>query len=178
MDCKNCKSELIPQNNFCSDCGAKIISERITVKRLLFSVFVTLGWDSNFFVTLRHLMYKPHIVFKEYIDGTRKKYANPFTFFAISVAISLFVINQYSEQFNQMATLSDLQQEEEKVESDSKPENEGFRLMGFESQEELNESIALFTLKYYNQLSFLYFKTRVLRCRLSRFKCSTHSQII
>lgn len=159
MDCKNCKSELNPKNNFCSECGTKIIRERITIKSLLFSVIVALGWDSNFFVTLRQLLYKPQIVLKEYINGTRKKYANPFTFFAISLAISLFVINQYSEQFIQMSTMPDLQQFE-KTESaplsDKTSESKGLKALGFESQEELGESIMVFQLKYYNLISFLY----------------------
>lgn len=92
MDCKNCKSKLNQKNNYCCDCGAKIIRERITIKSLLFDLLVAFGWDSSFFVTLRHLFCKPQIVFKEYVNGTRKKYANPFTFFALSLAISLFVL--------------------------------------------------------------------------------------
>ncbi len=156
MDCKNCKSELNPKNNFCSECGAKIIRERITIKSLFSNVLIILGWDSNFFVTLRHLLYKPQIVFKEYINGTRKKYANPFAFFAISLAISLFVINQYSDQFIQMSTMSNLQQVDENVSSsDNSNESNGLKALGFNSQKEFNESIIEFQLKYYNLISFL-----------------------
>ena len=156
MDCKNCKSELNPKNNFCSECGAKIIRERITIKSLFSNVLIILGWDSNFFVTLRHLLYKPQIVFKEYINGTRKKYANPFAFFAISLAISLFVINQYSEQFIQLSTMSNLQQVDENVlSSDNSNESNGLKALGFKSQKEFNESIIEFQLKYYNLISFL-----------------------
>jgi predicted amidophosphoribosyltransferase len=97
MNCKNCNSKLSENNNFCSECGAKIVKERITVKRLLSSFFNALGWDSNFFITLRSLLSNPQSVLKEYISGTRKKYTNPFTFFAISLTISLFVYNQYSD---------------------------------------------------------------------------------
>ena len=156
MDCKNCKSELNPKNNFCNECGAKIIRERITIKSLFSNVLIILGWDSNFFVTLRHLLYKPQIVFKEYINGTRKKYANPFAFFAISLAISLFVINQYSEQFIQLSTMSNLQQVDENVlSSDNSNESNGLKALGFKSQKEFNESIIEFQLKYYNLISFL-----------------------
>ena len=156
MDCKNCRSELNPKNNFCSECGAKIIRERITIKSLFSNVLIILGWDSNFFVTLRRLLYKPQIVFKEYINGTRKKYANPFAFFAISLAISLFVINQYSEQFIQLSTMSNLQQVDENVlSSDNSNESNGLKALGFKSQKEFNESIIEFQLKYYNLISFL-----------------------
>lgn len=158
MDCKNCKSELNPQNNYCKECGAKIVRERTTIKSLLSDLLDAFGWDSNFIVTLRHLLYKPQIVFKEYINGTRKKYANPFTFFAISLAISLFVFNQYSEQYIQLSTTLNLQQvdENEGVSlSDKTSENKGLKALGFESQEELNKSIVMFQLKYYNLISFL-----------------------
>lgn len=158
MDCKNCKSELNPQNNFCSECGAKIIRERITIKSLLSNVLVVLGWESNFFLTLRHLLNKPQIVLKEYINGTRKKYANPFTFLAISLAISLFVINQYSEQYIQMATNPYLQQVDENESASSSYNShqiEVLKTMGFKNQEEFGKSIAMFQLKYYNLITFL-----------------------
>ncbi len=159
MDCKNCNSELSPKNKFCSECGAKIIRERITIKSLFSNVIFVLGWDSNFFVTLRHLVYKPQVVFKEYINGTRKKYADPFTFFAISLAISLFVFNQYSEQFIQMSTnpsLYNVEKNESESLSANREESKGLKIIGFKNQEEFSRSITEFQLKYYNIISFLY----------------------
>ena len=103
MNCKNCNVELNLKDSFCIECGAKNVREQITIKNLISNLLDTFGWDSNFFVTLRYLFYKPQIVSKEYIDGVRKKYTNPFTFFAIGLAISLFVFSQYSEQFIQMS---------------------------------------------------------------------------
>lgn len=141
MSCKNCKSELDTLNNFCSECGAKVVRERITIKSIIQNILFALGWDSNFFVTLRHLLYKPHVVFKEYANGTRKKYADPFTFFAISLAISLFTFNQYSEKFIEMSTATNMQQLEtmdnESLSVD-KNESKGLKLLGFDSQEEFS----------------------------------------
>ncbi len=159
MNCKNCKSELNPKDNFCSECGAKIIKERITIKSLFSNLLDALGWDSNFFVTLRYLLYKPQVVLKEYINGTRKKYTNPFTFFVISLAISLFVFNQYSEQFIQMSTTASLQQVE-KMNNISLPdnsnENKGLNILGYKNQAEFQKAIMEFQLKHYNLISFLY----------------------
>ena len=76
MNCKNCKSVLNQKNIFCNECGAKIIKERITVKSLFSNLLNALGWDNNFFITLRFLLLKPQIIIKEYINGTRKKYTN------------------------------------------------------------------------------------------------------
>lgn len=159
MNCKNCKSELNLKDNFCNECGAKIIKERITAKSLLSNFLNAIGWDSNFFITLRFLLSKPQIVIKEYISGTRKKYTNPFTFFAISLAISLFVLNQYSDQFILMSTTTSIQQtsELENVSASTANNNrKSLEILGYKNQAEFQKGIAEFQLKYYNLISFLY----------------------
>ncbi len=158
MNCKNCNSKLNLKDNFCNECGAKIVRERITIKSLLSNLLVALGWDSNFFVTLRFLIYKPQMVIKEYISGTRKKYANPFTFFVISITISLFVFNQYSEQFIQMSTNTSSQQAEmtESEESGNVKDIKSKEIFGYKNQEEFGKAIMKFQMKYYNLISFLY----------------------
>ncbi len=157
MNCKNCKSELNQKDNFCNECGAKIIKERITVKFLFSNVLIALGWDSNFFVTLRHLLCKPQIVFKEYINGARKKYANPFTFFAISLAISLFIFSQYSEQLIQMSTNLSLQETEMTESAISSDINDikSKEVFGYKNQEEFTKATMKFQMKYYNLFAFL-----------------------
>jgi len=159
MNCKNCKSEITENDNFCNNCGAKVIKERITVKSLFSNLLDALGWDSNFFITLRFLLSKPQVIIKEYINGTRKKYTNPFTFFAISLAISLFVFNQYSEQFILMSTKTNIQQtnELENVSASITNNNKkGLEILGYTNQIEFQKAIAEFQLKYYNIISFLY----------------------
>lgn len=154
MNCKNCKTELNPKDKFCNNCGAKIINDRITVKRLFSDVFDALGWGSNFFVTLRHLIFKPQVVFKEYINGTRKKYANPFTFYTISLAISLFVFSLSSEQLMQISTNSSMEQtvvQENTASNDFKD----VEMFGFKNQEEFSKAIMEFQMKYYNLMGFL-----------------------
>ena len=141
MNCKNCISKLRQNDNFCKECGSKIIRERITIKGLNTNVLVALGWESNFFITLRYLLYKPQIVFKEYIGGTRKKYANPFAFYAISLAISLFIFSHYSEQFIQMT--SDMNLHQKGLESTSTV------------QYEFTKTVMEIHMKYYNVVSFL-----------------------
>lgn len=159
MNCKNCKSELNKNDKFCNECGARVIKERITIKSLFSHLLVSLGWDSNFFITLRFLLSKPQTIIKEYINGTRKKYTNPFTFFVISLAVSLFVFNQYSEQFILMSTTTNIQQtnELENVSASIANNNKkGLEILGYKNQAELQKSIAEFQLKYYNLISFIY----------------------
>lgn len=150
MNCKNCNIELSNEDNFCNDCGAKVVKNRITIKSLFSHLFLALGWDSNFFITLRHMIYKPQLVLKEYIGGTRKKYANPFTFFAISLAISLFVFNQYSKEFIQMSIQHVKTQDSTTTDNNSK----GLEMFGYESQAEFTEAMLKLQMKYYNIVSF------------------------
>ena len=143
MNCKNCKSEITENDSFCNNCGAKIIKERITIKSLFSNFLIALGWDSNFFITLRYLLYQPQIVFGEYTEGTRKKYTNPFSFFAIITAISLFIFSQYSEQLIQLSTNTDLQQTElidsKLVENIKK--NKDFEMFGYKNEKEFKKVI-------------------------------------
>lgn len=152
MDCKNCKSEITEKDNFCNNCGAKVIKERITVKSLFSHFLNALGWDSNFFVTLRFLISKPQTILQEYINGTRKKYTNPFAFYAIILAISVLVFNQFSEQFIEMMTVADILQTEQS-ESMLKPDNNEFPEV-FSAKVQIREN-AEFQLKYFNLISFL-----------------------
>jgi hypothetical protein len=159
MNCKNCKSEIPENDSFCNNCGAKIIKERITIKSLFLNFLIALGWDSNFFITLRFLLSEPQTIIKEYINGTRKKYTNPFTFFAISLAISLFIFNQYSEQYIRMSTTTNIQQnnELENVSASIANNNKkGLEILGYKNQGELQKSIAETQLKYHNLISFLF----------------------
>lgn len=156
MNCKNCKSKITEDNNFCNNCGAKVIKGRITLKSLFSHLLNALGWDNNFFVTLRFLLCKPQVIIKEYINGTRKKYTNPFTFFAISLAISLFVFNQYSEQYIQMSTMADLQQSEQSENVLIPKNSKGFKFLGYKNQGEYMKANAKFQLKYHNLISFLF----------------------
>lgn len=156
MNCKNCKSEITKSDNFCNNCGAKVIKERVTIKSLFSNLLKTLGWDSNFFITLRFLIYKPQIIIKEYLNGIRKKYTNPFTFFAISLAISLFVFNQYSEQFILMSTPTNIQLiNEVKNVSTSNP-NKNNKIFEIVYDPEAQKAFMEFQLKHYNLISFLF----------------------
>jgi len=100
MTCKNCSTEIAPNTSFCYDCGAKFVHERITTKKLFSDLLTGLGWDSVFFFTIKSMFSKPHIVLTEYLDGTRKKYLNPFSYLLISAAILISVINFFKDDFD------------------------------------------------------------------------------
>jgi len=57
------------------------------------------GWDNRYFLTLKALLLHPDVILKEYLGGTRKKYTNPFSFFAIAAAIGMLVLSQLATRY-------------------------------------------------------------------------------
>ena len=79
MNCKNCGNPLQRHEQFCGVCGGKVITFRMTFN-ILFQEFSenVFGFDSRFFKTLKNTAIRPHVVIKEYLEGVRKRYMNPF----------------------------------------------------------------------------------------------------
>ena len=100
MNCKNCDLPLRTDYTFCSNCGAKIIRNRLTLKNLWYDVterFFNL--DNTFIITFRHLFSRPDDVIVGYINGTRKKYLNPISYFTIAVTLGGLFVYIYTEFF-------------------------------------------------------------------------------
>jgi len=114
MTCKNCLKELSNDAAFCDACGAKVVTERISLKRLGMEFFQNaFGWDNRFLMTIRALLFSPATILKEFIGGTRNKYSNPFAFLAIAATISLLSFNLMSDRiisFTQEITESQTKQ--------------------------------------------------------------------
>lgn len=99
MTCKNCQLTLQTHHNYCPYCGAKVIRNRLTIKAL-FSHFSEqfLNYDNKFLQTFRNMFIRPEKVIGTYISGTRKKYVNVISYFAIAFTFSgfqLFVLNKF-----------------------------------------------------------------------------------
>jgi len=121
MNCKNCNISIQTHHNFCPHCGAKIIRKRLTIKAL-FSHFSEqfLNYDNKFFQTFINLFRKPEDVISSYINGTRKKYVNVITYYAIAITLSglqLFILNKF---FPEAMDLSALAVDENAVELQKK----------------------------------------------------------
>ena len=99
MDCKNCQNSLSQKDDYCNVCGAKVIRNRLTVKNL-WADFAEqfLNYDNKFLKTYLALFKKPEDVIGSYINGTRKKYVNVISYFAIAVTLSgiqLFILRKF-----------------------------------------------------------------------------------
>jgi hypothetical protein len=93
MNCKNCNLDLSEKYDYCSQCGAKVIRNRLTIKQLLsdFSALF-LNYDNKFLQTFITLFKNPEKVIGGYIDGTRKKYVNVVSYYAIGITLTGFQI--------------------------------------------------------------------------------------
>ncbi|WP_452601695.1 DUF3667 domain-containing protein [Pontimicrobium sp. MEBiC06410] len=101
MLCKNCKTSLNDDINFCYNCGAKVIRNKLTFKHV-FEDFNEqfLNLDNKFLQTFIALFITPEAVIGGYINGTRKKYINAINYFAIAITFSglqVFVLRHFSQ---------------------------------------------------------------------------------
>ncbi len=118
MNCKNCDNSLRTDYSYCPDCGAKVIRNRITVKNLWYdAVERFFNIDNTFLNTFKNLFTNPDKVIVGYINGVRKKYLNPISYFTIAIMLGglfIFLNKQFfpealNYQFNSMnvETMSD-----------------------------------------------------------------------
>jgi len=99
MNCKNCNALLKLDDNFCNLCGAKVIRKRLTLRNL-FENFSEqfFNYDNKFLQTFIALFKRPELVIGSYISGTRKKYVNVISYFAIAITLSglqIYIINKF-----------------------------------------------------------------------------------
>lgn len=109
MSCKTCDNTLDSSSRFCSNCGAKIVSERLSLKGT-WEEFIGpfFSWDNNFWRTFFGLFKNPKAVLEAYINGARKKYFQPFSYIILYATIAVFFykffpmepIIEYSDGFS------------------------------------------------------------------------------
>ncbi|WP_299226679.1 DUF3667 domain-containing protein [uncultured Psychroserpens sp.] len=105
MNCKNCHIELSAQSDFCNHCGGKVIRNRLTFKNLFEHISETFfNYDNKLLRTFIDLVKKPDAVIGSYIDGVRKRYVNPISFFGLTltlVGLEWLILRKYfPEQLN------------------------------------------------------------------------------
>jgi hypothetical protein len=93
MNCKNCNTELVGQEKFCSNCGQKNI-EKLDLKHI-FSAFVDdfFNVDSKFVLTLKYLLLKPGRLSKKYMEGKRFSFVPPIRLYLVLSVIYFFLIS-------------------------------------------------------------------------------------
>jgi hypothetical protein len=103
MNCKNCYHELTPNSDYCNICGGKVIRNRLTLKNLFEHVSETFfNYDNKLLRTFIDLFRKPEVVIGSYVNGVRKRYVNPLSFFGVSLTLSglsIFILRKFYLQY-------------------------------------------------------------------------------
>ncbi len=99
MDCKNC--DLPVENKFCSHCGQKTNTQRITWKNLVNHELIqgVFNLDRGLPKTWLKILTKPNIVAHDYIAGKRKRFYNFFYMLLLLVGLKLFLNDTFPEVF-------------------------------------------------------------------------------
>lgn len=99
MHCKNCNTTFVSDSAFCHKCGAKIIEKRLTLRNLMQHLGETFfNYDNKLLKTIICLCKAPEAVIDSYVQGVRKRYINPISFFGISLTLtgfSIFIIKKF-----------------------------------------------------------------------------------
>lgn len=160
MKCKNCHTSLSDKNDFCPSCGGKVIRNRLTIK-LLFAHFSEqfLNYDNKFLKTFLHLFTKPEKVIDGYINGTRKRYVNVISYFAIAITVSglqMFIINKFFPEMFDFSSMENKNMAEfQKKNINFTTEYQGLIMMFSVPLYALMSKITFFNVKKYNYTEHL-----------------------
>ena len=93
-NCLNCDAELIPNQNYCSNCGQKADIPRITFSYLSKEFLLAFAHtDKGLINLIKRLAVDPGGVATDYAEGRRKRYFNPFGFLTLCIALSFPIYN-------------------------------------------------------------------------------------
>lgn len=91
-NCLNCKTDLGQGQQFCSACGQKSNTHRLSLAHFLHEGFHAMTHaDKGIFHLLKCLTIRPGSTAREYLSGRRKAYFNPFTFFLLIMGVFVFL---------------------------------------------------------------------------------------
>lgn len=90
--CKNCDHPLDLSDRFCPNCAQANSTKKITL-RDYWEEYMSgmIAYDSRLFRTLSAMLLRPGKISRDFIDGKRMRYANPFRFL-LSLAIVYFLL--------------------------------------------------------------------------------------
>lgn len=106
ISCSNCDHPFTGHEVFCPQCGQKTNNVKVTFGNFIREVFASFfSWDAKFWRTLFPLLFKPGNVSKDYIEGKRARYTNPFRFY-ITMSILFFLVLGLEQTYNKYKSLN------------------------------------------------------------------------
>ncbi len=101
-ECLNCGHPLDLSDKYCPNCSQANSTKKLTIKDYFDEFFSNmLSYDSKLLKTLSALLIRPGKITRDYVDGKRMSYTNPFRFL-LSLAIIYFLIQNFSGNFSEL----------------------------------------------------------------------------
>jgi len=98
-ECLNCGQPLQMSDKFCPNCSQANSTKKLTLKDFFDEFFSSLiSYDSKLLRTLTALLIRPGRISKDFINGKRASYTNPFRFL-LSLAIIYFLMVNYGGNY-------------------------------------------------------------------------------
>lgn len=102
--CLNCETQLDVSEKFCHACGQLNSTKKLTIRDFIEEFFANFyAYDSRLRNSIVSIFTKPGVLAREFNEGKRHTYANPFRLF-LSVSIILFITFNFSEGDSTAAT--------------------------------------------------------------------------
>jgi Protein of unknown function (DUF3667) len=90
--CQNCGTELPNLEEYCPNCGQQNHDLKLPFKHLVLEILESLfHFETKFWVTLKSMIGAPGKITKEFVDGKRATYMNPFRMY-VFVSIIFFLL--------------------------------------------------------------------------------------
>lgn len=100
--CLNCGHELDISDKFCPNCSQMNSTKKVALRDFFDEFFSSLvNYDSKLLKTLSALLIRPGTITKDYINGKRISYTNPFRFL-LSLAFLYFLMFAYNTGFSEI----------------------------------------------------------------------------
>ncbi|MDC6365974.1 MULTISPECIES: DUF3667 domain-containing protein [Flavobacteriaceae] len=104
-ECQNCGYILDIEDKYCPKCSQANSTKKLVLKDFFDEFFSSLiNYDSKLLKTLYTLLIKPGTITRDYINGKRVSYTNPFRFL-LSLAFLYFLMVTYNNNFSNLDEL-------------------------------------------------------------------------
>lgn len=93
LSCLNCNASLSSTARFCAQCGQKAQTRRLTLHDFGHELWHALTHTDHSALSLvKALLTRPGQVAREYVQGARKRYFNPFTFMVVCIGLNVLLV--------------------------------------------------------------------------------------